>query len=90
MKTFSQFFVESEVRGAFDSDPGSKKYQDALMKARQKNKNEKAAQNIANADAARTDMAKGIMRGSKNGVSGHFKYNQATKRFDIFVPGQPD
>lgn len=88
MKTFSQFI--SEVTLQKGETYGSPEYQRRKREEEENQRKEKAAQNRADTEAARKDRAKGIMRGSKDGVSGYFKYNQATKRFDIFVPGQPD
>lgn len=87
MKTFSQFFAESEVRGSFDADPGSEEYQDALRKARQKRKDLEAAKLKADADAARNDFRSGFMRGrNKEGKDGIFNKDPETGKYTEFVP----
>lgn len=84
MKTFSQFI--SEVTLGAGENYGSKSYQRRLENERIEKQKEKREKNKSDVEQTRKDRASGIMRGAKNGKSGHFKFNTVTKRFDIFVP----
>ena len=85
MKTFSQFI--SEVTLAAGEHYGSKGYQDAVLKARQKRKDLEAATRKANADAARADFRSGFMRGrNKEGKDGIFNKDPKTGKYTEFVP----
>lgn len=85
MKSFSQFLAE--VRGSFDSNPGSEEYQTELEKERRKSAQEKERQQKRQTTQARTDFRSGgFIRGTKGGKSGKFYKNFATQRHTIFVP----
>lgn len=83
MKSFSQFLTEIEV--AFNY--GSKEYQRELEKQRKEKERRTRQQQQSNADAASHDFHRGgFQRGSKNGVPGKFYKNEATGKYDVFVP----
>jgi len=84
MKTFSQFISEVTLRKG--EHYGHPEYQKRLDDERKKKKSEKKLKIISDTEKARRDREEGVMRGSEDGVPGHFKFNTVTKRFDIFVP----
>jgi len=86
MKTFSQFFAESEVRGSFDSDPGSEEYQDALIKARKAKQKQKDDELAANVATSKSNLRKGFVVGSQDGKMGKFYKDAVTGKYTVFKP----